>query len=114
MTNPIDSALGWISGGLLGTVAVTVAVIAIAAIGILMLSGRIDIRRSAWVIVGCFIIFGASTIAAGINSAITSGESAAPIAEIDPPPYYPPASPVVPQPAPGGNDPYAGAAVPRR
>jgi type IV secretion system protein VirB2 len=34
----------------------------------MMLTGRIDWRRGATVIVGCFIVFGAATIVAGIRS----------------------------------------------
>jgi type IV secretory pathway VirB2 component (pilin) len=114
VSNPIFAASSWFQGALTGTVATTVAVLAIAFIGLLMLSGRIDVLRSARVILGCFIIFGASTIAAGIHAAITAGDSAPSLAEIDPPPYYPHASPAVPQSVPAATDPYAGAAVPRR
>ena len=61
----VDAA-GWLQGTLLGTAATTVAVIAVAAVGFMMLTGRIDWRRGAVVIVGCFIVFGAATIVAGI------------------------------------------------
>lgn len=114
MTNPITSTLDWIEGTLLGTVATAVAVIAVAWIGFLMLSGRIDVRRSTRVILGCFIIFGASTIAAGIQAAIFGSDSGATTAEADALPYYPPAAPVPSQSVPAATDPYAGAAVPRR
>ena len=114
MSNSIGSALGWIEGTVLGTVATAVAVIAVAWIGFLMLSGRIDVRRAAHVILGCFIVFGASIMAAGIHSAIAGGESDAATTEIAPPPYYPLASAAAPQAGPSGYDPYAGAAVPRR
>jgi hypothetical protein len=90
------------------------ALLAIASIGFLMLSGRVDVRRSAGIILGCFIIFGASTIAAGIHAAISGGENAAPLPKLKPPSYYPPASPAVPQSVPAATDPYAGAAVRRR
>jgi type IV secretion system protein VirB2 len=36
-----------------------------------MLTGRIDWRRGATVILGCFIVFGAAAIVAGIKSAAT-------------------------------------------
>ncbi|NWE54557.1 TrbC/VirB2 family protein, partial [Brevundimonas sp. P7753] len=49
----------WVQELLLGPVATSIAVIAVAAIGLLMLSGRMNIRRSATVLVGCFILFGA-------------------------------------------------------
>ena len=67
----IIGAMNWLQGTLLGTVATTVAVIAIAAVGFLMLTGRINWRHGAIVIVGCFILFGAASIVAGIRSAAT-------------------------------------------
>lgn len=66
----ITSTLSWIERTLLGTVATAVAIVAIASVGFLMLTGRIDVRRAVQVILGCFIISGASTIARGIESAI--------------------------------------------
>ena len=67
------NAVGWLQGTLLGTVATTVAVIAVAAVGFMMLTGRLDWRRGAVVIVGCFIVFGAASIVAGIRAAATGG-----------------------------------------
>jgi type IV secretion system protein VirB2 len=62
-------AARWVQGTLLGTVATVVAVIAIAVVGLLMLSGRVNWRHGAVVILGCFILFGAASIVAGIQSA---------------------------------------------
>ena len=56
---------------LLGTIATVVAVIAVAAVGFMMLTGRINWRYGATVIVGCFVLFGASSIVAGIHSTAT-------------------------------------------
>lgn len=67
----IVNALQWMQGTLLGTVATVVAVIAIASVGLLMLTGRINWRHGAVVILGCFILFGAAGIVAGIQSAAT-------------------------------------------
>jgi type IV secretion system protein VirB2 len=64
-----SAAAGWVQGTLMGNVATTLAVIAIGATGLGMLSGRIDWRRGATVILGCFVVFGAATIVAGIKSA---------------------------------------------
>ena len=64
-SNVILSAVGWLQGTLLGNVATALAVIAVGATGLLMLTGRIDWRRGATVIVGCFIVFGAAAIVAG-------------------------------------------------
>ncbi|WP_379548278.1 TrbC/VirB2 family protein [Qipengyuania sp. DSG2-2] len=63
------SAMQWLQGTLLGTVATVAAVIAVAAVGFMMLTGRLDWRFGATVIIGCFIIFGAASIVAGIQAA---------------------------------------------
>lgn len=68
-SGPIANALLWLQGTLLGTVATTVAVMAVAAIGFMMLTGRMNWRFGATVIIGVFILFGASAIVAGIQSA---------------------------------------------
>jgi len=68
-SGPINAALLWLQGTLLGTVATAVAVMAVAAIGFMMLSGRMNWRFGATVIIGVFILFGATTIVAGIQSA---------------------------------------------
>lgn len=67
----IVNAVQWLQGTLLGTVATVVAVIAIASVGFLMLTGRINWRHGAVVVLGCFILFGAASIVAGIQSAAT-------------------------------------------
>lgn len=66
-SGPINAALGWIEGTLLGSLATTAAVIAVAIVGMMMLTGRIDWRRGLTVILGAFILFGAATIVAGIR-----------------------------------------------
>ena len=68
---PIIGALHWVQGTLLGTVATVVAVVAIAAVGFMMLTGRMNWRYGATVILGCFVLFGAASIVAGIQSAAT-------------------------------------------
>lgn len=67
------SAVGWLQSTLLGTIATVVAVIAVAAVGFLMLTGRINWRHGATVILGCFILFGAASIVAGIQSTASLG-----------------------------------------
>jgi type IV secretion system protein VirB2 len=67
----IISAVRWLQDTLLGTVATVVAVIAVAVVGLMMLTGRINWRHGAVVILGCFILFGAASIVAGIQSAAT-------------------------------------------
>jgi type IV secretion system protein VirB2 len=70
-SSPIIAALDWVQGTLLGNLATTAAVIAVAAVGFLMLTGRIDWRRGLTVVIGCFILFGAVSIVAGIRSLAT-------------------------------------------
>ena len=71
-SGPILAALQWVEGTLMGNLATTAAVIAVAVVGFLMLTGRIEWRRGLTVVIGCFIIFGAAAIVAGIRS-VASG-----------------------------------------
>lgn len=108
------NAVDWLEGTLLGTLATTVAIIAVGAIGFLMLTGRADWRRSANVLCGCFILFGAPNIVAGFQ-AMRVGDEGAPItgapmkasALADLPPQWDKVGS-------GAYDPYAGASVSRR
>lgn len=112
----LASAVQWIEGTLLGTMATSVAVVCVATVGLMMLSGRIDLRRGGAVIFGCFILFGAPGIAAALH-ALAGGGGPAPVANEPvhaPPPYVPPPLPPPPTPLPGNPDPYGGASVPRR
>ena len=68
-SGPIVAALGWLQGTLLGNVATAVAVMAVAAVGFMMLTGRLNWRFGATVIIGVFILFGAASIVAGIQGA---------------------------------------------
>lgn len=72
-SGPLVSAVKWLQGTLLGTVATVVAVIAVACVGFLMLTGRINWRYGITVILGCFILFGAASIVAGIHSTAAIG-----------------------------------------
>lgn len=72
-SGPIVNALGWLQGTLLGNVATAVAVMAVAAVGFMMLTGRMNWRFGATVIIGCFILFGAGAIVSGIQSASGAG-----------------------------------------
>lgn len=109
----LAAAISWLQDVLLGTVATSIAVIAVAAIGFGMLTGRVNIRQGATVILGCFILFGASTIVNGLRYAASGvgGYDPPPVIVAGPPPA-PPAAPPTGTPAP--YDPYAGASVPIR
>lgn len=107
----IVAAAQWLEGTLLGTIATSVAVVAVASVGFSALAGRMELRRAVTIIVGCFVLFGASSIVAGLELA---ARAAAPSSAS---PYSTAAdvSPLATPPGrPQGYDPYAGAAVPRR
>jgi len=72
-SGPIVSALMWLQGTLLGNVATAVAVIAVAMVGFMMLTGRMNWRFGATVIIGCFILFGAGAIVSGIQATAAAG-----------------------------------------
>lgn len=72
-SGPIVGALQWLQGTMLGTVATVVAVMAVAAIGFMMLTGRMNWRYGGVVILGCFVLFGAASIVGGIQSAAAPG-----------------------------------------
>ena len=72
-SGPIVNALSWMQGTLLGNVATTAAVIAVAVVGLMMLTGRMNWRFGATVIVGCFVLFGATAIVSGIRVAAVGG-----------------------------------------
>ena len=105
----ILAAIAWLEGTLLGTVATTVAIIAVASVGLMMLTGRVNVRHGLTVVAGSFILFGASSIVAGIQSSVTGGDFSS--AGYVPPPAPPPPPVQLP---PANPDPYAGASVPRR
>lgn len=90
---------------MLGTLAVVVGTIAVAVVGLLMVSGHLDWRRGLTVALGCFLIFGAPIIADGLlGGAASSGPAAAVSSDA---PADLPSVPAVSKPA---YDPYAGAA----
>ena len=68
-SGPILAAVLWLQGTLMGNVATAVAVMAVAAVGLMMLTGRLNWRMGMTVIIGCFVLFGASAIVSGIRSA---------------------------------------------
>ena len=74
--SPIGNAAQWLSGTLLGSVAVTLCILAIALVGLLMLGGRLPIKHGLRTIIGCFVIFGAPVIAGALT--LTGKEIAGP------------------------------------
>src|SRR3546814_16239980 len=70
----IASGVAWVEGAALGSVATAIAIIAAAAIGLPMLSGRPDLRRGITVIFGCFLLFCATGLADEINGLAGGGK----------------------------------------
>ncbi|WP_294047876.1 TrbC/VirB2 family protein [Sphingomonas sp.] len=99
----------WLEAALLGSVATTIAIIAIAAFGLLMLWGRIDLRRGTAIILGCFLIFGAPWIASGLWTGVATEPRPTVDTQIQPPPSRARAPQSTATPIP--YDPYAGASV---
>lgn len=109
--NVFLSAVQWVQALLLGSIATSLAVIAIASVGLLMLSGRVNLRRGATVILGCFVLFGAASIAQGLRGVTASFTGPPARAQTAP---EPPATLIDLAPQPSGQaDPYAGASIRR-
>jgi type IV secretory pathway VirB2 component (pilin) len=105
-------AAQWIEATLLGNLATAVAIVAVASIGLAMLTGRIDVRRGGTIILGCFILFGASTIAKGLRGAALNPDAQYSESASTPPPVF--ARPTQTDAANPNYDPYAGASVPQQ
>lgn len=73
--SPLEASVGWISGALLGGVAVALCVLSVAIVGFLMLAGRVPVRTGFRVVLGCFVLLGAPVIAAGLMERANDGES---------------------------------------
>ena len=105
----VPTAVQWLAGTLLGSVATGIAVLAVAFVGFGLLGGRLNWRTGARVVMGVFIPFGAPMIARELMSLARDGEASA-SEQVAATPIPP--SPQVPAKA-LVYDPYAGAAVPR-
>lgn len=103
-------AAQWLEGLVQGPAATGLAMLAVATTGFLMLSGRVPVRRGLTVTLGCFILFGAPTIARGIVGSAATGAGAEPMPE-PPPPSQPTRAFNPAAAAPPVTDPYAGASI---
>lgn len=111
-SNAFSAAMNWLEATLLGSFATAVAVIVIASFGLLLFLGRIPTRRAIEVVFGCFILFGADSIASGIMRGLQGLPSDPyPLAALPPPP---PVEVPVQATSAQPYDPYAGAALPPR
>lgn len=110
----ISAAAGFVAETLTGGLATSIAVIAIAWFGLMVMSGNLSRRRGMQLIVGCFVIFGAPLIAGGIMKTLAGQETPpGPLPAPAAPPLQVPSA--VQRPASSNPyDPYAGAALPPR
>ena len=83
----ITAAVNWVVALLFGPLATGIAVLAVAGVGIAMLSGHLDVRRALSVLFGCFLLFGARAIANGLQSSAAT-EGLPPISAAPPMPEY--------------------------
>jgi len=103
---PFAAASDWITGTLMGSLAVILCVIAVAFVGLLMISGRLAIRDAARVVIGCFVLLGAPVLAAGLRGVADEAVVVVPQSSLNLP-SPPEATPR----APSTYDPYAGASL---
>ena len=104
------SAASWFIELLTGSAATVICVIAVASLGMMMLTGRVPLRRGFQVVLGCFLLLGASLIAGELQQLGRGSDqmAAAPVPQV-----IEVAS--KPKPLPKANyDPYAGASLRRR
>lgn len=105
----LQSSVDWISGILLGSVAIGLCVIAVAIVGLMLLSGRLAFREGFRVVLGCFVLLGAPVIASAFTGAWQNAPQPATVFIAEP---SPPANPRADLP-PADYDPYAGASLRR-
>ena len=98
----------WLEHLLLGSVATAIAILAVAISGAMLFTGKAYVRRGMAMVLGCFLLFGAPVIAAGLCAMLT-GVAGGPAAKAQSTAPSPPPAPVSANPF----DPYAGAAVPQ-
>lgn len=109
-SNAITDGMAWVQGVALGTTATILSVVAVAAFGLLMLPGRLELRRGLSVVIGCFILFSASGMAKALVGAAMSQSMTTPPSSLSR--DAPIAAVRDPGQRPSSYDPYAGASVP--
>ena len=62
-------AVDWINDLLLGSLATGLCVLAVAAVGAMMLLGRVQFRTGFRVVLGCFVLLGAPVLASAFLTA---------------------------------------------
>ena len=108
-TYAINEATDWLESTLLGELAVGLCVIAVAVLGMMMLSGRFPVRKGLQVVLGCFVLLGAPLLA----SAFTTGTKSTQLAKSSGPVPSPLGEKGREELPPADYDPYAGASLRR-
>lgn len=104
----LPAATSWATDTMLGGVAVTLCVLAVAFVGLLLMTGRLAIREAMRVALGCFVLLGAPLIAGGLRGVADETGGSGPPHELTIE-----APPLPPQLPPANYDPYAGASLRR-
>lgn len=102
----LRGATAWLNSLLADSLMITICSIAIAVLGVAMLTGRFEVRRGASLVVGCFVVLGASTIAAGLV-----GRSSTLVAAFEAPITPSPPATLPQKRSRQTDDPYAGASL---
>ena len=106
---PVLGAAGeWTQGALGGSLATALCIIAVAILGLLLLSGRLQVRRSVEVALGCFLLLGAGALAVQLQQ-LASGAGGAEAMGGEQ--VILPAPSETPRLPPASYDPYAGASL---
>lgn len=101
----ISATTDWLAGVLAGPAAIGLCVVAVAIVGITMLSGRLAIRDGLRVLLGCFVLIGAPLLATEFRS---FAQDASSVRAAEPPPASRPPARELP---PADYDPYSGASL---
>lgn len=102
----LPSASDWVTGTLFGGLATGLCVLAVAFVGLMLMTGRLAVRDGLRVAIGCFVLLGAPLIASGLRGAADEAavSSAPQELTID-------AAPTPAELPPANYDPYAGASL---
>ena len=104
----LPTASDWVTGTLFGGLATGLCVLAVAFVGLMLMTGRVAIRDGLRVAIGCFVLLGAPIIASGLRGA--ADEAAVPGLPQETAITTPVPSDQLP---PANYDPYAGASLRR-
>ena len=103
----VSSLTEALAGPLLYDLSASISVLGVAFLGFVMLDGRLNVRRSFRVALGCFVLLGAPAIASTFFSLLQVGESQPVTLSVNSTPLATPREAL----PPASQDPYAGASL---